>query len=270
MPASHPTNDRDGAANAIPGRSGSVAVIVKAMEILDRLAAEGETTPAALAETLEQPRSTTYRLLATLQDLDYVEPGSRRGTYRLGLKLFTLGSSVVARFDEREAGRPVMERLRIETGETIFLCVRRGLEAVCIERIDGGQVALLAMRLGSALPLHLGSAPRALLAFEPEPTWSDYLRRAELTEPTETSPHGPQEILAELRATRDRGYSISDEDVTRGVASVGAPIYDYTGRVRASISVGGLREPILGEGSRAVEQVRVAARDISRALGHRG
>lgn len=138
-----------------------------------------------------------------------------------------------------------------------------------IHRIDGSRVALLAMRLGGALPLHLGSAPHALLAFEPEPAWLDYIEQADLTEPTTASPHGPDALLAELRSTRERGYSVSDQDVTPGVASLGAPIYDYSGRARAWISVGGLRESVLGDGSDTAERVVAAARDISRALGYR-
>ena len=104
-----------------------------------------------------------------------------RGTYRLSLKLFDLGSTVLDRFDERASALPVMQRLHDETGPTVFLCVRRGLEAVCIERIDGARVTLLELRLGGSLPLHLGAAPRRLLRSSPRaagaptstpPAWS--------------------------------------------------------------------------------------------------
>src|ERR671937_1736632 len=101
-----------------------VAVLAKAVAVLDHVAAEGEVTPARLAELTGEPRSTVYRLLASLQQLELVEPGRRRGTYLLGLKLFRLGSTVVSRFDERQAALPVMERIHEEIGETTFLCVR--------------------------------------------------------------------------------------------------------------------------------------------------
>src|SRR4051794_7265246 len=157
--------------------TGSVAVLGKAMALLDRIAEEGEATPARLAELTGEPRSTVYRLLASLQQLELVEPGPRRGTFVLGLKLFRLGRSVVSRFDERQAALPVMERIHDEMGENTFLCVRRGYNAVCIERIDGTRVTLLALSLGGSLPLHAGGASRALLAFEPESFWEEYLDR---------------------------------------------------------------------------------------------
>jgi len=248
--------------------SGSVAVLAKAVGMLDHLAAEGEATPARLAELTVEPRSSVYRLLASLRELGLVEPGRRRGTYMLGLELFRLGQTVVTRFDERQAALPVMERIHADVGETIFLCVRRGRDAVCIERIDGARVNLLALGLGGSLPLHAGGAPRALLAFEPPEAWEEYVAQGELEAPTPRSPATREALLEELRRTRERGYAVSDEDVTPGVASVGAPVFDHTGAVRAALSVGGLRDAILGNGSRATELVLDGAAAISRSLGH--
>jgi DNA-binding IclR family transcriptional regulator len=250
-------------------RPGSIAVLAKAMAILEHLAREGELTPARVAELLDEPRSTVYRLCSSLQELGYIEAGVLRGTYRLSLKLFDLGSTMLDRFDERASALPVMQRLHDQTGETVFLCVRRGLEAVCIERIDGARVALLELRLGGSLPLHLGAAPRCLLAFEPESSWRTYLDAASLERRTPNSPVTRTAIVAELRATRKRGYSVSDQDVTLGVVSVGAPIFDHSGLVRASLSIGGLREVIGHGGSRVSGLVVQGAAEVSRSLGHR-
>jgi DNA-binding IclR family transcriptional regulator len=174
----------------------------------------------------------------------------------------------VSRFDERQAALPVMERIHDEIGQTTFLCVRRGEEAVCIERVDGKQVNLVALSLGGSLPLHAGSAPRALLAFQPPATWKAYLDHAHLGAFTLKSLTTRKAVIDELRVTRERGYAISDEDVTPGVASIGVPICDHRGVVRASLSVGGLRDPILGDGSRALELIRAGAAEISRTLGY--
>lgn len=264
-----PLNDGHGAGRG-SSRGGPVAVLAKAVALLDRIAEEGEVTPARLAELVGEPRSSVYRLLASLQELGLVEPGTRRGTYLLGLRLFRMGSTVVSRFDERQAALPVMERIHAEMGETTFLCVRRGLEAVCIERIDGARVNLLALGLGGSLPLHVGAAARALLAWESPAEWAAYLEQRELEPLTPKTPTTPDAVITELRATRDRGYSISDEDVTPGVGAVGAPIFDHTGKVRAALSAGGVRDVVFAPGSRAVELVREGAAVVSRSLGYDG
>jgi len=248
-------------------RDNSIQVLAKVVAILDQLAADGEVTPARLADLIDEPRSTVYRLLNSLQQAGLIEPGVQRGAYRLGLKLFRLGSAVAARFDERQAALPVMERVHGETGETVFLCVRRGFEAVCIERLDGQRVQSLALRVGGSLPLHAGGAPRALLAYEPRAFWDEYLAHED---PRVFTPHTPatrDQLLRELQSVRALGYAVSDEDVTPGIAAIGVPVFDYTGKVRASISISGIRAAILGDGAGMVDQIVAAAHDISRALG---
>jgi DNA-binding IclR family transcriptional regulator len=249
-------------------RDGSVRVLAKAAALLDQLAEQGEATAASLAELVDEPRSSVYRLLASLQGLGLVEPGFRRGTYRLGLKIFQLGSTVLARFDERQGALPVMERIHEETGETVFLCIRRDYEAVCIERLDGRRVQSLALRLGGTLPLHAGAAPRVLLAFEPQELWEEYLGHGALKAFTPGTPVRRQELFDLLQETRTRGYAISDEDVTLGIAAVGAPIFNHEGSVRAALSISGVKPAILDNHAEAMTALVVeGAREVSRSLG---
>ena len=250
-------------------REEPTGVITKAAALLDQLAEEGEATAARLGEALGEPRTTVYRLIRSLVGVGFVEPGSHRGTYRLGLRLFRLGGAVVARFDERQAALPQMEHLHDVTGETVFLCVRRGLQAVCIERIEGSHVVSLALRLGGALPLHAGAAPRALLAAEPRAAWDQYADSAgDLEAFTPATPRTRAQLCEELEAVRRQGYSVSDGDVTVGIAALGAPIRDVRGTVTAALSISGVRETILGD--RAEEMVALvtsAADAVSIALG---
>jgi DNA-binding IclR family transcriptional regulator len=252
-------------------RGNSVQVLGKVALILDALVEEHEVTASRLADLVGEPRSTIYRLLASLQALDMVEPGSRRGTYRLGLKLLRLGSAVVARFDERQAALPVMERVHEETEETVFLCVRRGFEAVCIERIDGLWVQSMALKLGGSLPLHVGAAPRVLLAYEPREVWEEYVAQGELAAFTEHTPVTRSALFRELEAVRRTGVSISDEDVTLGMAAVGAPIFNYQGRVCAALSMSGPKPTILGANvESSIALIADAALQVSRSLGFVG
>jgi DNA-binding IclR family transcriptional regulator len=246
-----------------------VRVLGKAARLLDLLADEGELTVQALAEAADEPRSSIYRLLAGLREIELVEPGSRRGTYRLGIKLLRLSGAVVSRFDERRAALPAMERLHELTEETVFLSVPRGREAVCIERIDGRWVQSMALTLGGGLPLHIGAGPRALLAFAGNAAWMEYLAGGELVPLTPHSFTDPDALIADLELTRERGYAVSDEDVVVGMAALGAPIFDYRGELRAAISFSGPKPSVLGEREQDnIAAIKQTARDISRGLGH--
>lgn len=248
---------------------GSIQVLEKASAVLDSLAVETDLSAAQLAERIGEPRSTVYRLLASLQSMEMVEPGPRRGSFRLGLRLLQLGSAVVARYDERQAALPAMEDLQRESGETVFLCIRRGLNAVCIERLDGDHVQLLALRIGGTLPLHAGGAPPVLLAFEPESFWHEYVGNAQLTRVVDGQPIDPSALLAELREIRRLGFAVSDEDVTVGIAALGAPIFNYKGEICASLSISGTKPAILGDRRNSVSRLVEHAERISRSLGHR-
>jgi DNA-binding IclR family transcriptional regulator len=244
-------------------------VLGKAAALVDVLAEWPESTAAELAELTDQPRSTVYRLLETLQRLGWVEHGSARGRFRLGMRLFRIGSTVAGRFDERRAAMPVMEQLHEITGDSIFLAVRRDWEAVCIERLDGTRVQSLALRVGGSLPLHAGGVSRALLAFEPEEMWTTYVRSCELDPFTEKTITSVDALLDDLRRVRGQGFAISDQDVTVGIGAVAVPVFDQRGQVCAALSISGARDAVLGESRRQLVELALdGSRRISGALGH--
>jgi DNA-binding IclR family transcriptional regulator len=247
-----------------------IKVLGKAARLLEVLAEFPDSTPPSLAHRLGEPRPTVYRLVQDLAALGDLEEGPRPGTYRLGLELFRLGSLGGLRFDVRERAAPVMNSIHAELEETVYLVVRRHHEAVCIDRIEGVHIRSMALQLGGALPLHLGAGPRVLLAFEPREYWDDYFTKVKLEPRTPRTPTTKAGIVALLEESRHLGYAISDEDVTVGITSVGAPIFDHNGHVHAAISVGGMRSAVLGYGGggRAVQLVTNGAAEISRRMGY--
>ena len=248
-----------------------VKVLGKAAKLLDLLADHPDASAPDLAQRLGEPRPTVYRLVQDLVALGYLEQGARRGTYRLGMELFRLGSLVGLRLDVRERAAPVMSQIHSDMEETVYLMVRRHREAVCIDRVEGMHIRSMALHLGGSLPLHLGAGPRVLLAYEPREYWDEYLSVVTLEAVTPRSPTSKAGIIALLEETRHLVYAISDEDVTLGISSVGAPIFDHTGTVHAALSVGGLRSAVLGDGGeRAARLVTEGAAEVSRKMGYRG
>ncbi len=243
-------------------------LVRKVSDLLDYLS-RGEASAADIADAINEPRSSIYRLLSSLQTEGFVEAGSRRGQFRLGFKLLTLATAAVSRFDERKFALPVMERLHDLTGETVFLCVPRKDEAVCIERIEGMRVRSLALQLGGSLPLHAGAAPRAILAHLPDREWDAYLdRNSPLQRFTASTPVNATDLRAALEETRTTGIAVSDQDVTVGVAAIGVPITDYRGQVRGALSISGIRDSILGADlPRWRDELIKGGLEISEALG---
>jgi DNA-binding IclR family transcriptional regulator len=242
--------------------------VIKSFALIEALVERGEASASELAELVAEPRSSVYRMLATLQQMGMVEPGSRRGVYRPGLGLVRLCGSVLTRFDERQLAMPVLERLRAETKETVHLCLRRGFQAVFIERLPGERAHALAVKLGGVLPLHVGASPRTLLAFEPDSFWNEYFAAVPVEPWTAKSPANEAAVRELLREVRQTGVSVSDEDVVVGVATVGAPIFDHRGAVCAALAFNLLPETFRRHRSTYLDLARAASVEASLAFGY--
>lgn len=259
-------------ADTVDRQTEGVEIIAKIDAIVTTLAAEGELSVAEIVERVGEPLSSTYRLLSNLLETGLVSTGSKRGLYRPGLFLMRIGSEVEDRTDIRERALPALRDLRAETGQTVYLCVRDRLRAVCIERLDGGDVRSMALRLGASLSLTVGGAPTALLAYLPRSEYESVRDASVAAAESDGGRHDPAEIDDLVAAVRDRGLSVSDGDVTPGVGAVGAPVFNHRGEIAAAISVSGIRAHIVGDDVAELVQAatRRCAAQISTALGWNG
>ncbi|WP_416418119.1 IclR family transcriptional regulator [Paenarthrobacter aromaticivorans] len=246
---------------------GGMNLVTKSAGILQTIAAAGELTVADLAERTGEPASSLYRLLATMQKIGWVEDGSRRGMTRLGLDFVRLGAKLEAQLDLRELARPELEKLHMITGQTAFLCIRRGLSAVCIDRIDGLDVQIHNLRLGESMPLGQGAAPRAILAFESTEVVERYLRELPEDELFGPVAKSAMELRELLRETASAGVAVAHSDWGQGIGGVGAPIFNHKGAVVGALSVSGQTHRVFTSDHDPVRLVTDAAATVSRALG---
>ncbi|GAA4560624.1 IclR family transcriptional regulator [Pseudonocardia xishanensis] len=245
-----------------------VRVLVKAMAVLDLLAEVDEMGLGDIAARLDLNKSTCHRVLSTLAAGEFVERPAP-GTYRLGIGAFRIGSAMARRMGVRERALPAMRELYRATGETVFLLVPRGGEAVCVERLDGRYASTHTLRVGGALPLHLGAGPRLLLAGLPYEQIEDYLagplhRRGAPGEPTAA------QLREQLDRIRQEGYATSEDDVELGVSALSVGVRDHTGSTVAALSISGLTAHLpAAEREHHLGLLRRAADAASRALGRR-
>ena len=247
-----------------------VGSVLRAMRLLDLFQrGRPEMTLSDFVRRSGYSKSTTYRLLVTLEEAGWLERGPG-GTFRLTIRPFQVGSILVDSLDLRRESGPIMARVAAAVDETVFLVVPAGTLAVCLERIDSEQgVRLSDLYVGGSQPLHLGAAPRALLAFNEEELLPALLA-AGLSGRTPRSIIDPRELREDLARTRERGYSISDEDVTPDVAAIGAPIFGPQGRAVGAVSIGGLRQRVMPPRPDHVSCLVRACEEISTRLGYRG
>jgi DNA-binding IclR family transcriptional regulator len=243
-----------------------VALFAKVNSVISILEEGQEIAAAEIAARMGEPLSSVYRLLQSMIGIGWVDRGHRRGSYRLGLSMLTVGGQLEDRLDIRKIALPSLRHLLKVIGVTSFLCVRRDTRAVCVERLEGEAVRSLAMQLGSSLPLYAGAAPRAILAFLPLGEQRSALKVVRI--PGDPPRPDAAAIQTDIEQVRREGYAISDGDVTPGIAALGAPVFNHRGELEAAISISGLRAQILGSTrDRNIELITACAREVSRALG---
>jgi len=75
-------------------------------------------------------------------------------------------------------------------------------------------------------------------------------------------------LLADLASTRQRGYSLDQQEAVPGVFCVGAPVRDHTGRSIAAVSLSTIKDFFNPENTGPL--VARAAVEISHAMGWKG
>lgn len=216
------------------------ASLEKAMDILDAVGASPQgLSQIELSARLKVPRTTLYRLLATLIARGMLRREPARRVYCLGFRCFEMARSAHAMPDLSVAASVELRALRDLTGETSYLATLDGLEVLSLERCDGAHSQRSQAALGQRKPLHCTSQGKAILSALDDVTREALLREIALKPLTPRTITDRRRLQAELRITAARGWSVDDEEIALGVRCVGAPVVDVAGKVRGAISVAG-------------------------------
>jgi IclR family acetate operon transcriptional repressor len=213
----------------------AIQITLQTLETLGRLQPAGVSE---LARALDLPKSTVQRSLKALHNAGWIEAISgERGAWSLSLRaLIAVGRADFATRQLRTAAIPVMEALRRQTKESIFLAARQDNQIALIERLDGINPVVHAWPLWRGGQLHSTSLGKAILAhFTPEQL-NAYLD-APLAKPTTLTVTDPAQLRAELEQIRKAGFATSFRTNWVNENGVGCAILDGRGRAMAAISL---------------------------------
>lgn len=248
----------------VPGPPPQQSVLA-ALDALDCFATSEELGVTDVSRRLGVAKSTAHRLLTALCSRGMVDRIPDTGHYRLGLHLWELGQLVQDRTPLRQVALPVLEEVRLRTGQTTYLAIVDDADVVFVEVLPSLSGLPLLGERQRRVPLHTTSAGKVLAAFNPEVSEARIAAGfPALTDRTIRSPGQWASCLADVRR---RGLAVSDSDNLLGVASVAAPVTDTSGQAVAAVSVAGPSQELLGDLDRHSRVVLAAAARISRRAG---
>lgn len=225
--------------NNLKARSSGTQSIERAVRILKELAAFGPagTGVSKLAPQADLEYPTVYRILQCLtrEGLVHRDPRTRR--YSLGRLICELGFSAPPHMNLRDLCAPVTSRVADKTGDTVFLNVRSGLDALCIDRREGTfPIKTLIFEIGHRRPLGIGAGGLALLM--PLPLEEvEQIVHANAPRLYQAGNLTSRKLLDMVKRARDMGYAVVEDAVVKGVTVVSLPFGPPGSVPAAAISV---------------------------------
>jgi DNA-binding IclR family transcriptional regulator len=192
---------------------------------------------AEIGDALGLKQSTAHRIVTALQRHALIDRETHTKRYRLGLALFAMGATAADGTGLRRLARPALMRLSAETGDTLFLMARAGLNAVCVDRQEGTYIIdSLTGYVGGQIPLGVGPASLAILAFLPEEE-AEAIIRANSMRYTAYHDLTADKVRSALPRVRELGYALDNGELVEGIAALGIPILPHGRDAVAAIAV---------------------------------
>jgi IclR family KDG regulon transcriptional repressor len=255
--------------------SNLVQTIERIASILDIVGQNPQGTSIRdLSVRLDLPKGTVHRLLASLAYCGYIRQDAKTKNYFLGLKLLELGNLIVDQLDMRRIAEPLLKILAETTRETVHMVILDKNEVVYIDKIEMEQSTSglkMASRVGSRNLAHSCAVGKVLLSYFSEEELDEAIAEKGLPKKTENTITDPLQFKEHLKAVKNQGYAIDEEENEKGIRCVAAPIFDGKGRAVAAISVSGPAFRVTKKMAQDTvrKEVMKTASEISKLLGFR-
>ena len=257
---------------AKPRGESKVNSVDRALVILEYLGTQTkEVGVRELGQAIGLSKSSVHRILQTLRARGFVRWNPDNARYSLGMRAFEVGCGILRSMEAHGAAKPYLEQLVNQLGETAFLGVLDDTELVYIDKIDGRRSVRMYADIGARKSMHSTAIGKALLAHLDRAEADRIIAARPLARLTKNTITDADGLRQELEKVRRQGYAEDNEETEEGLYCAGAPLFNYSGRPVASISVA---VPKIGlqnvQRERIVKAVTQAAQEISGRLGFTG
>jgi len=243
-----------------------VGTLKKGLDILWLIIERGNLSVLEIMDILQYNRSTTYRLVNTLEQNHLIQK-STETTYEVSDHLIEklIGANNNINFDLNFGIAHAAEEFKQLTRETIFVGVLNGSQVLATQIIPGSYPTRTHYEIGEKLPAHISAVGKSILAFQPSTVQDNFKNNFE------SEFHGNSDLLfKELEQVKKVGFSIDNGEAEAGVRCIAAPIW-RDGSVIAAIAITGpsarMSKEMDEENSKLVKQF---SRKITESLDGNG
>jgi DNA-binding IclR family transcriptional regulator len=241
---------------------GLIRAVDTTLRIIEALNESGTAGVTELARGLDEPKSTVYNHLDTLNRREYVVKDGDE--YRLACRFLELGSTTRERHLVYRIARDEVTALAEGTGELAGLVIEEHCYGVFLHRAKGDQAVHVDTHVGKRIHLHGAALGKAILAFSPADHVREVVNRRGLPALTDHTITDEATLREELDRIRTEGVAFDNEERINGLRSVAGPLRTDGGQVLGSISVAGPTSRMRGDRFRSElpDRLRSAANVI--------
>lgn len=243
--------------------------IQRAVSILDAMKVpDKEFSIKDLSFATSLSASTVHRILATLVECNYVIHNELTHNYKLGSALISLGMAATHNTKLQDLSVATLKKLSSLTQEDSFLMIRAGNKGIIIKKEQGPNNLKVVENFGYEVSLHWGAIRKVLLAYQSDEFIEKYIKEEFKPTPTRITLN-PEKLINELKAIRENKVAISTGDYIHNGVGIGAPVFDYSSNVIASIGIIGTSSRINKNNIDKMSKiVSDCARELSITMGY--
>lgn len=244
------------------------STVLRALKVLEVVGETREAVSAAdVAQEIGADRSTTYRMLATLEDAGYVVRDDSAKKFKLSYKVISLGRNLLAEGEQDELIRAALRELAATTNETVNYSVLEGRETVIIMRAKGSQLVSVDFQVGDRAAIHCTSIGKVLLAYQDKAFIEEVIAQG-LPLVAKKTITDPEVFRTELQRILSQGYAIDDGEFADEMRCIAIPIFENGGKVKGGINFSGPSTRFTYEKLDELRDVALnVARRVSEKLG---
>lgn len=181
-------------------------------------------------------KTSTYRFVNTLVTLGYLKKNQKNKQLKLGPKVLLLGHNFLNGFDLMQITKPLIDKAFRKYNVTIDSSLYYEKALLALYRREAPNTIFFRQPLTSK-DLYARAMGKAVLSKMEENELNAFFKEICFEKFTPKTLVRKEDVIAEIEATKRRGYSINNEEFIPGIIGIGAPLINYqTKKVIGAIS----------------------------------
>src|SRR5262245_56992793 len=197
-------------------------------------------TPSEVAQRTGLTRTAARRYLLSLLHFGYAASDGKR--FWLLPRVLRLGQGYLESARLPRLVQPFIQRVSMQSGETVNVSVLDGHEVVYIARSNSPRVVSIGYHPGARVPAHVVTPGIVMLSTWSDRALDDWIAQHEFGSYTPQTVTDPAEFVHNVQAARAPGYWVTEAQLDAGLRGLATPLKDRKG---ACVGAIGMTTPMM-------------------------